>query len=176
MDFIMTFVVYLFALSVFMFSLRNTFLSSAGLDVQGELLFSKIDNINDEEFDFLDGSRIDSAKLTNFITKDPREVYNLFFKDFENPSIYKRTDYCMYLEDDSEMIVNYAAWDEDLFSQNIVIVERDSPSICGNNKHNPYNNTYCSESVKADSLVLTKPVLYERNIVNFKVLICAERK
>ena len=180
MDFIMTFVVYLFALSVFFFSLRNVISSdNAGLDVSGELLFDKIDQTYDDEYDFLDNSKLDLDKFDNFFSQDSKIVYNYLFKDFENIALFERIDYCIYLVDknDNAIFRNYVASKDD----NSVIILEDTFNAaaslpCGDVTDGHYTTKIPDCPGKAESIVLTKPVINNYDIIDLKVFICAEKR
>ena len=181
MDFIMTFVVYLFALSVFFFSLRNVLSSNdAGLDVSGELLFNRIDQIYDNEYDFLDNSKLDITKFDTFFSLDNKQVYDYLFKDFENPAFFTRIDYCVYLVDktDNSIFRNYNVNNQDDYP--ILLVDKFNSGAgafpCGTNPPLPYPSHRPDCPGKAESIVLTKPVLHNNAIIDLKVFICAEKR
>ncbi len=176
----MTFVVYLFALSVFFFSLRNVISSdNACLDVSGELMFDRIDQIYDDEYDFLDNSKLDIDKFNNFfLNQGSTEVYNYLFKDFENIALFERIDYCVYLIDTNNAIF-----------RNYVASKDDNPVILLEDTFNPPATVFCGEITdgyfttkildcpgKAESIVLTKSVIHNNAIIDLKVFICAEKR
>jgi len=179
MDFIMTFVIYIFALSVFFFALKNAFsYNTIDLDVSSELLFSRLDQVYNKDYDFFEGSKIDKEKLDIFLTGNynPEELYDFVFKDFENPNLFQRIDFCIYIENrtaDRRIIVrNFAAYDK----------QEDYPlmlagSICGNESMRSYTNPIIRcNSNNVESIVLSKPVLFGNEIMALKVLICAKRR
>ena len=181
MDFIMTFVVYLFALSVFFFSLRNVISSdNAGLDVSGELLFDRIDQIYDDEFDFLDNSKLYLDKFDDFFSQDSTIVYNYIFKDFENIALFKRIDYCVYLVNKTANSIfrNYNVNSQDNYP--ILLVEKENPDAggfpCGTNPPLPYPTHRPDCPGKAESIVLTKSVVHNNAIIDLKLFICAEKR
>ncbi|MBN2368611.1 hypothetical protein JXC34_06325 [Candidatus Woesearchaeota archaeon] len=187
MDFIMAFVIYLFALSFFFFSMQGILATgaSASLDVPSELMFGKLEIVENEDYDFLDSSKVDDAKLTKFMEDfNPRKTYDFFFVDFEDFRQFTRIDYCVYLErinENSTDILRNVAASKDHPSQDYSIMV--TPEFkCGQQEKMLYqgiaNKEYprCSPSSKSESVVLTKPVLYKGEIVNLKVLICAEKR
>jgi hypothetical protein len=172
MDFIMTFVVYIFALSVFFFGLGDALpVSDPDLDVQADLLFNKLAEI-DENVDFLDHSKINNVKLAQFSTTyNYDDGYNFIFRDFDNPA-FIRTDYCIYLENPRTNIIleNVAAGVEEGYTIYFTDTQK-CGQYTGNNRQ-----PYCSNDIKAESIVLTKPVLYNGEITYLKILICAEKR
>ncbi len=175
----MTFIVYLFALSVFFFSLRNVISTDdSGLDVSGELLFDRIDQIYDEEYDFLDNAKLDLTKFDYFFSLDSIDVYNYLFKDFENIALFTKIDYCVYLVDRAGTIIrNYKVNSQDNYP--ILLVEKDTelPAVaCGTNPPLQYPNHRPDCPGKTESIVLSKPVLHNYEIYDLKVFICAEKR
>jgi len=182
MDFIMTFVVFLFSLSVFLFLLDDSLsFKDSSLDVSSELIFTKLEQIYDEEVDFIDNSKIDRPKLIEFIdqnqiglTKNYR-AYDLLFKEFEDPFEFNRIDYCVYLErkqeNDKIVLNNFAAGKADGYS---IYIDSDHNCTATGTYINAKPD--CIDSKKTESIVLTKPVLYQGYIVNLKVLICAQKR
>lgn len=184
MDFVMTFVVYLFALSVFFFFIKNTFsYTSDKLDASADLIFDRLDQTYSENLDFLDGSRIDKSKLAGFLEEtnyDPELLYDLVFRDFENPGYFDAINYCIYIENRSgtnnQVIANFAAFSaasEDDY--NITITGN---TKCGTNPTLVYDNTLpkCDRSKRVDAIVIKKPVLYGRDIMSLNIYICAKQR
>ncbi len=174
MDFIMTFVVYIFALSVFFFALGDALpVNDADLDVQADLLFNKLAEIN-ESVDFLDNSKIKNLELGKYFTKYNYDSgYRHIFRDFNNPA-FTRTDYCIYLEDPRTGLStrNVAAGLQEGYT-----IYFDDTNKCGEVINKVYTmQPYCAKNIKTESIVLTKPVLYNGQITNLKILICAEKR
>jgi hypothetical protein len=184
MDFIMAFVVFMFVLSVFFFALTSKLGNQdrAGLDISAELLFEKIDNVKIKGYDFIEGSRITEANFESFVDGyDPEKAYNYMFKDFESPSFFKKIDYCIYLEnrtgDKSEIIRNVQVWDKKNYPKRYSVL-LDGNTYCGTNTKLTYSDPkpYCNESMKQEALIITRPVLYGNDIMNFNIFMCAERQ
>ena len=194
MDFVMAFVVYIFALSVFFFALRNVSALKADheLDVQGELLFARLDETIDAQYDFLGGARVDGEKLDQYIhdltpiaPMSFSGIYNYTFRDFELPEKFSRIDFCIYLEkkiddDNYEITRNFAASTADPADLHILIDS--SNDICGIDAftsiiYNPAVLVFprCVDNEKTESLVVAKPVVYDGQIYNLKILVCALR-
>ena len=175
MDFIITFTLYMFALSGFFFLLKDEiFHREASLDIPGELLLSRLDNFY-LPYDFLDRSRVDSVALDNFIlTYHPMQpqtqnkAYKYIFKDFENPG-YSRIDYCVYLQNSNNDVLKFFAAGK----QNDYPIYLTDTIKCDGSGSVNNAQPYCGSST-FDAIVLTKPVLYENSIVNLKILICAQ--
>ncbi len=107
MDFVLTFVAYMLAVSVFLLAVEHYFFSESNtLEVDSEYLFDRIENTHDDRYSFLDGARItvnfDDAVFDDYFygdTYNGQEVYGLFFNS--TPNAFRRVDYCIYLIDDS---------------------------------------------------------------------------
>lgn len=169
MDFVMTFVVYLLALSLFFFGLKESFFlnNNNKLDISYELLFNKITEIYDEEIDFLEGIKIDNVKFDNFLGKDSIFLYDIFFKDISSTS-FKKISYCLFLENKNKQIIkNKAIYPSEDFSSFIYF---DNQNFCGNDQI--FNSK--PKCQLEESILLKKPVLYNRDIYNLYLLICAE--
>ena len=169
MDFVMTFAVYIFVLSIFFFALKGNFTDTTNLDINAELIFNKLTNAYDLKTDILEG-----AKLVNFDafldTYDPHTGYDIFFKDFESPN-FKKTDYCVFLQDDTDVVMHFAAYREDFNAGDYMIYLSDTIK-CGSIP-GPVLNAVPNCNVK-ESVVIEKPILYNHKIMKLKVLVCAE--
>jgi hypothetical protein len=182
MDFIMTFVVYVFALSVFFFAMQNALLyDSPTLDVPSELLFSRLYNTYTSAYDFLDGSKVDDIKLDNLLAAyNPNKGYEFFFKDFEDAALFQKIDYCIYLEDKTavgtQVLINFAAYTNSSKAPYSIYITGNV--LCGTENKRLYTNAkpHCNSTLASESIVLTKPVLYGRELINLKVLICAKKR
>jgi hypothetical protein len=187
MDFIMTFVVYAFALSIFFFALKGAITDESSLDVQGELLFSRMGEIYDGEVNFLDGSRVSEAKFDEFFSQNQpiddsplNWAYVTMFKDFENHA-YKRIDYCVYIEENTGVIIKYfGAGKLEDYAIDIGNYKCVDKTLDGNPYDFPPNTKpHCDSAKKAEVLLLSKPVLYMTDtgnrIATLKVLICAQK-
>lgn len=182
----MTFVVYLFALSIFFFALKDALSGDPKLKVKSEdifnkftgteLLFNKLSNVYDEDYGFLESSRI--KNFDSLLSKyNPIAGYELYFKNFDNTA-FTKIDYCIFLEElsgqNKKVIRNIAAYRNGTQDYSIEII---AGTKCGANKFTQYTNAEPKCKIEnADLLLLTKPVLFNQNIVNLKVLMCAERK
>jgi len=167
MDFVLTMVVYIAALSVFFFSIKETTgYNDSYLDIQPELAYGRMDEI-DDEIDFLDGSVVHKDKLLVFIDSFARVnpitkhhyAYDLFFADFEDPRNYKNIDYCVYLQDETGYYRRFEAGIAEGYSDRIICL--DGIPAC--------------RSRKTDSIKLRRPVLYENKIVDLNILACGTR-
>lgn len=183
MDFVMTFVVYLFALSVFFFFMKNAFsYGDDKLDVSAELVFGRLDQTYAEGYDFLEGMTIDVQKLDSFLTANyrPKSLYDFVFRDFENSAYFVRTDYCIFIENrtpgKSEIVANFAAYSSSAPGDyNITIV---GDVKCGTNPTLVYDviDMNCDRTKKIEAIVLRKPVLYGKDLMSLNILICAEKR
>jgi hypothetical protein len=186
MDFIMTFVVYLFALAVFFFAMKNAVsYTTTDLDVSADVLFNRIDQTYFEPYDFMDGSKINSEHLDDFLRDryTPESMYDFVFKDFENSGTFSRIDYCIYLENKTEnkreIIRNFAAYS--LWSKNQGSSVVFSGNILCADDIDEADNLYLNfnprcKGANIESIILTKPVLYGKDIIDMKVLVCAKRR
>ena len=187
MDFIMTFVMYLFAISIFFFALKDALAGEPKLSVKpetvfskftgSELLFNKLSNVYDEDYGFLESSTISSNFNTLMTKYEPMVGYELYFKDFDNPAFLK-IDYCIFLEEISgqnkKVLRNFAAWEDTSHEYSAQIMQGVE---CGTDYDMQYTNAKPSCSSRdTDSLLLAKPVLYSGKIVHLKVLMCAEKR
>lgn len=176
MDFVMTFAVYIFALSVFFFALRSSVSGSPELDIQGELLLAKLDQIYDDN-DFLDHTKVDSAKLDLYIQENNYlKAYDLF-RDFENPTLFRRIDYCVYFEDvengNTRVVRNFAAGLQEGYP---ITVNPGTDVLCGEFYDTVYANMVPQCPGNREAIVLTKSVLYDDELMNMKVFVCAEKR
>jgi hypothetical protein len=106
MDFILTFVVYLFAVSIFFFGIQETYFSKQPeLDINSDLMFAKLSNVYDD-YSFLENSKI-ITDFDSFIDAyDPETSYEKYFQSFESP-LFKKIDYCIYLQDETGILRNF---------------------------------------------------------------------
>lgn len=176
MDFIIAFVVFMFALSFFFSTLGNvSSYEDINLDAPAELLFSRIDQLYDEDYDFLDGSIIDTNKLDSYIdAKTSEEIYDFIFRDFDDPNRFKKIDYCVFIENrstqNSRIIRNFAASAGGNYS--ISLGDFD----CGEFKYLIFTGILPRCDRGEEALTIMKPVLYKQDIMNLRVLLCAERR
>jgi hypothetical protein len=177
MDFILTFVLYLFALSVFFFAINDSYFSTnRELDVNSEILFSKISNIYNE-YSFLDDSKVMSvSKFDIFLAGyNPLIAYEHYFQSFESTA-FSDIDYCIYLQNGSDIIRNFEVYSKNSQDYSIIILNDAiiGEIPCGTNKVLTYEDAipYCKSD---ESIVVSKPVLFEQDIVQLKVLMCGER-
>jgi hypothetical protein len=180
MDFIIAFVIFIFALAFF-FSVLRTSLSyeNISLNAPSELIFSRMDQIYVEDYDFLDGSVIDIEKLDDFVEKyTPNQIYGLIFRDFDNPSYFRTMEYCVFIEnktpEKSEIIKNFAVYTGE--SSLISFEDNGNPYSCGEDNYKRYSKLPHCDIKEAEALLLSKPVLYNKDIMNLKVLICAIKR
>lgn len=163
MDFIMTFVIYMFAISVFFLVMKDSaaLKEKASLDVSAELLFSRLDQVYNEA-DFLDGYTVNKDAVDGW---NAQEAYDFIFRDFDDSAAFKRTDYCIYLDNrtynESKYLLKLRAWDDKSYDNYLIDLE---------------GEPHCSSSKKIESIVLSRPVLYGKDIMNLKILICAEKR
>lgn len=172
MDFILTFVIYLFAISVFFFAISESYFSKeTELDVNADLIFSKLSNVYDEDYSFLKHSKI-KLEFIEFLKESSSPKYDFlvgyekYFQTFENP-LFAKLDYCIYLQNGSDIIVNFPAYKTDY---SIFMV---NDFECGRNPTLVYTDII-PECRNDESVVVSKPVLYKQDIVELKVLVCGE--
>jgi len=171
MDFVMTFAIYIFALSIFFFAITGNFSDSTNLDLNAELIFNKLANAPNLETDILDGAKI--INLEDF-GGDSYKSYNVFFRDFENPK-FKKIDYCVFLHNETNILFHFSAYKKiyDNDEENL----EEYPIFLGETKcgEGAMKRSNVKPSCKAkESIILEKPVLYEGEIMKLKVLVCAE--
>jgi hypothetical protein len=180
MDFIIAFVVFIFAISFFFFTIKGAIsYENVNLNAPAELIFNRIDNVYPETYDFLDGPIIDREKLDNFILEKQnksREIYDFIFQDFDNPGLFRKTDYCVYIEnrtpEKSEIIRNFGAYS----GKNNSITIGDDECGIANKGFEIYRNILPKCEEGEESISLSKPVLFKRNIMNLKILICGQKR
>ena len=167
MDFILTFVVYLFAISIFFFALDESYFSNEiELDMNADLVFSKLSNVYDENYKFLDNSKI-ILGFDDFLTNYDSSIgYEKYFQTFESP-VFSKLDYCIYLQNNSDIIRHFSTYTMDYSIFMINDIE------CGQNPTLVYEDTV-PECRNDESVLLSKPVLYKQDIIELKVLICGE--
>ena len=173
MDFILTFVVYLFAISVFFFAINESYFSNQiDLDINSELMFSKLSNIYDD-YSFLKNSKVISDFDIFLSSYDPIIAYEKYFQSFDN-LVFNDVDYCIYLEKGNEIIRNFEVYSEDLEDYSIVFTDTPFESLCGANPTQLYTDIkpYCKLD---ESIMLTKPVLFQGEVVNLRIIACGER-
>ncbi len=176
MDFIIAFVVFIFALSFFFFTLGNaSSYENINLDAPAELMFSRMDQLYDQNYDFLDGSIVDAGKFDRYIDdKTPREVYDFIFRDFDDPSFFTKIDYCVFLENrtpqKSQIIRNFAASPGGNYSIRL------ADSDCGENKYFIFTGILPRCEYGEEALSIIKPVRYNQDIMNLRVLLCAQKR
>ncbi len=175
MDFIMTFMVYMFVLSIFFIGLKSNYSDSSNLNINAELLFNRLSNVYDPDYSFLSASKVNVARFDVLLNNyDPNKGYELFFKDFETTT-YSKIDYCVYLENNTEIIKNFAAWSEHRTIEEYSVFINSAK--CGSNKNLVYPEAVVScQDPRSDSLILSKPVLFGQDIIKLSVVICAEKK
>ncbi len=169
MDFILTFVVFLFAVSIFFFALDESYFSKEPeLDINYDLMFSKLSNVYDE-YSFLNNSRIipnlDSLLLIDY---NFSKAYEKYFQSFETPA-FSRIDYCIYLQNKSGIVRNFKVSKP---GEYLIFIKDDFE--CGSSPTMPYPD-FDMQCRRDDALVYTKPVLYEGEIVELKILACGDR-
>jgi len=166
MDFVMTFAIYIFALSVFFFALKGNFTDNTSLDVNAELIFNKLTNAYDLETDILDGAKI--SNLDQF-DGEPNRCYDVFFKDFENPN-FKKIDYCVFLQHDNNIKYHFAAYSDNFGADEFTIYLGGTKCGIG-----AMERSDVKPSCKAkETIVIEKPVFYDGQIMKLKVLVCGE--
>jgi len=178
MDFILTFVVYIFALSIFFFALKDVFYDASNLDLNSELMFNKISNVYNE-YGFIKNIRVDSDILLDLKNNwNATDSYNWYFKDFENPK-FSRMDYCIFLTNETgssiEVLFNFDSWQEYRGEYSIFFEVGGVPNECGKNKVYKYENYPKCTIPNAESIILKKPVLYKHEIVTLNILVCADK-
>jgi hypothetical protein len=176
MDFIIAFVVFIFALSFF-FSIMKSTLSyeNISLTAPAELIFSRMEQNYDEELDFLDGPIIDKDKFERYILQnDANEIYSFIFRDFDNPSSFRKMEYCVFIENKTpekrEILRNFAAYSGDDYFISI------GNDLCGTNPNRRYTNVLPHCDFGEEALLLSKPVLYNKDIMNLRILVCAKKR
>lgn len=175
MDFILTFVVYLFAISIFFFAINESYFSKQiDLDINSELMFSKLSNVYDEDYSFLENSKIIPDFDVFLSSYNPVVAYEKYFQSFDN-LVFKDIDYCIYLERDNDIIRNFDVYSENSEDYSIFILHDGFEVKCGTNKLNQYLNDPILDCRSDESIILIKPVLFNGEIVNLKVLACGER-
>ncbi len=167
MDFIMTFLVYIFSLAIFFSLISSSFFDRIWLTSNTAVIFSRIEN--DYEQNFLRGPVIDKAALDSFLSSaNASEKYSLF-KGLENKA-YSNINYCIYLKNHSQIIRNFAAYSNGY--ENMIFL---NSAKCGTNPTLVYDVEPECKIPNSDSIVLEKPVLFGRDIVKLKVLVCAKK-
>jgi len=183
MDFITASVLYLVVISFFLFAMKESyFTKTAGLDVASDMVFMKLENVYDTDYGFLNASRFDSGFIYFLIGNggySASEAYLFYFKEFENP-VFTDIEYCILLSNMTkagaeEILLNFAAWNPDKEAKYSIRMEDDS--ACGATPvrmQNPRPYARLPSCDKAThSIMLTKPVLFQKDIMMLKVLICA---
>jgi hypothetical protein len=172
-DFVLTFVVYIMALSMFFFYVQDSVKQVNYLDLNTELIFSKLDNIFDNDYSFLDGSKI--VQINNVLSGyDEVKAYDLYFKEFENQQQFRKIDYCIFIQNKTstgiQIMKNFAA--HTVNSENLIYFNLKK---CGQTNMIYGTLPFCNIT-KADSIIMSKPVLYKNQIMELKVLACAEKR
>lgn len=179
MDFVMTFVVYILALSLFFFLLKDNFSSQSELNLDSEIVFGALTNVYDLDYNFLDSSKINDNFATLLNNYEGSKAYELYFKQYEEPGFFSRMDYCIYLEKfDGRIIKNFEAFRMEK-EDDYAILFFDSAGDeykCGQEKHDEYLTRPKCVEPNAESIVLSKPVLYDDEIVNLNVFVCAKKR
>ena len=164
----MTFVVYLFAVSIFFFAIDEVYFSKQPeLDINYDLMFSKLSNVYDE-YSFLENSKIRTDFDSFLNTYDPELAYEKYFQSFESVA-FSRIDYCIYLQNDSGIIINFNVNKTGYYP---IFITGDVE--CGTNPSLVYTDVV-PECKSDDAVVYAKPVLFKGEIVDLKVLACGER-
>jgi hypothetical protein len=135
MDFIMTFVIYLFALSIFFFGMKDN-IDQKTFDVDSELIMDKVSQ-----------QYVKGIKVNSLIKKE-------MYKDLG-------ADACIYLSNGNQILAQFSTYEK----TNQAFFG-DEPCVSG-----PVFNVlpHCQSK---NSILLTKPVIYNRRIVNLGVLLC----
>jgi len=174
MDFVLTFIIYMLALSIFFVLVRDSMVRENSLEYSRELIIEKFEQTPAQTF--LKNSKLDLDKLDEFIAQyNYDEAYQIFFKDFESTK-YNRIDYCIYLQksthNSTQIIRNFAAGKK-LDYPIIMGTYGKTVYYCGQNSTFIFENTYpyCN---KKEVMVLTKPVIVKNEIINLKIMSCAE--
>lgn len=170
----MTFVVYIFTISVFFFALKNNVAYEIkNVKIQTEFFFDRLDQIYDKDYDFLDGVKIDEDKLNAFLESqysNPNVVYDFVFRDLEI-HYFKKMMYCVFIENkNNKVIKNFAASN---YENTIYFLDlNNTKNYCGSNKDKIYTS-YPKCNTK-EAIMLSKPVLYKNSLHKLNLLLCAE--
>ncbi|MEM4397493.1 MAG: hypothetical protein QW757_02610 [Candidatus Woesearchaeota archaeon] len=177
MDFIMTFVIYLLSISIFFLGLKNLAFSenSNKIDINSELLFNKISQTYNEDIGFLKNSIINSESFDNFLNTDPQVLYDMIFNDLliKTPA---KIVYCVYLENKNKLIIKnkaiYSNFNPNIDYKSFIYFSENDNKPCGENPNYIYRNKpKCNLN---EAILLKKPVLYNKDIHNLYVFVCAE--
>lgn len=151
MDFIMAFIIFMGAISIFFYSYQSN-IRSSNFKIDPKATFSKLTNM---ENSFLSG-----AKLVNFdeyITGyDPLTLHEIL-KGTEN------ANYCIYLRNDTKILRNFEAVESD---NNIFFGEKK----CGEVRFTPTSEEPICRGKEA--IIITKPVVFNGGIMSLNVLAC----
>jgi hypothetical protein len=174
MDLIMTFVIYLFVLSIFLFFLGDTIGSQNNEQLKPELILNKLNNIFINDYKLIKNSKI--INIENFENKyDEQRSYDIFFREFDNQKVFKKIDYCLFLSKKTEngirILKDFASYRNGTKGYSIYF--NDIP--CGQLNNLYMGLPYCI-TPKSDSVLMKKSVLFNDEIVDFNVLSCAQKR
>ncbi|MFH2019965.1 MAG: hypothetical protein ABIJ34_00995 [archaeon] len=176
MDFILTFVIFMFGMSIFFFALNDSYFAvSPGLDVSADLVFSKLENIYEPEYSFIRSFHFDKNFIFLLLTNyNASKAYELYFQEYENPASFSKIDYCLFLMNSTngrKINLNFAAYKTTRDKYEIIMGD---DSKCGDNPQQTYVELpKCPKGV--ESVIASKPVLYEKGILQLNVLMCAKK-
>jgi len=143
------------------------------LDLNSELIFSKLDNVIDKDYLFLDGSKI--VQIENVLSGyDEIIAYDVYFKEYENQQQFRKIDYCIFIQNKTstgiQVMKNFAAHSENSLNSIYFFLDK-----CGDTNTIYEILPHCNIT-KSDSIIISKPVLYKNQIMDLKVLACAEKR
>jgi hypothetical protein len=181
MDFITGAVMYIVVISFFFFSLKESYFSkSADLDMQADMLFTKLENVYDPDYVFVNASRFDEEFIYYLEDGyDASEAYMLYFKEYENPR-FTDMEYCIVLSNmtdagTEEILLNFPAWNPDKAGKYSITMQ--DGFNCGADPVRLGSPPPFTVLPRCDtmthSIMLSKPVLYQKDIMMLKVLVCA---
>ena len=146
MDFIMTFVIYLFALSIFFYGIKEN-IEEKSFDVDAELILDKVSQL------YVNGVRV--------TTLTPKEgLYNDL-----------GADTCIFLKTGNKIHEHFASFDKsNTANQNPAFFKSGTDEIsCEGSAVDFIGKPMCKSK---NSILLTKPVLYNKQIAQLGVLLC----
>ena len=151
MDFIMAFIIFMGAISIFFYSYQSN-IRSSNFKIDPKTTFSKLANM---ENSFLSG-----ARLVNF------DEYIIDYESLTLHEILKGTEnanYCIYLQNGTKILRNFEA------------VEGDNNIFFGDKKCGEVRFTPTSEGpicMGKEAIIITKPVVFNGGIMSLNVLAC----
>jgi hypothetical protein len=152
MDFIMAFVIFMVALSVFFFSFQSN-LKKAAFQVDPKLIFDKLINMKDP---FIHGAKIDGLD-EYMLDYDPKALHDILRDTSES-------NFCIFIHNGTQVLRHFPAYANE---NNIYF----GTKACGNDKFTPFFGTPSCKG--KDALLLTKPVIYGTEVMSLNIYACS---